>query len=139
MDYMKKTIGIADADLKTLKKTRKGIEGLGDSVLASQSGSDILALFRNGALSILIADTELKDMSGLDLVCTIKEVDSSLPIIVTTKDYSKNLEIECRKMGIVFYARKPLNLDAIRWMVARQLQAIHDECGVACLKESGRS
>ncbi|TET46707.1 response regulator [candidate division TA06 bacterium] len=121
VDAMDKTIGITDADSKWLTKLRRAFERLGFSVITAENGSDLLVAFRNSALSILIADTQLKDMRGLELISTIRELDSTFPIVVTTSDYSDDLEIACRKLGIVFYARKPLNFEIIRWIVARHL------------------
>jgi len=121
MNATKRVVGIADGDEKSLTNLRRALQKLGMPVLASQNGSDLLALFKNGGLSILITDTALKDMGGLDLLTTIREVDSAFPIVVTTSDYSKELELGCRKLGIVFYARKPLNFEVIRWIINRNV------------------
>ncbi|MFQ5905259.1 MAG: response regulator [bacterium] len=121
MDATRKVVGIADTDEESLADLRAALQKLGKPVLASQNGSDLVTLFRNGTLSILITDTELKDMTGLDLISTIREVDSGFPVVVTTSDYSKELELACRKLGIVFYARKPLNFEVIKWIVNRNL------------------
>jgi DNA-binding NtrC family response regulator len=129
-DHIRKVVGIADADPDWLSRLRKAIERLGFSVLASQNGRDFLLPLRNGTLSVLIVDTQLKDMSGTDLVSTIKEIDPGFPVVVTTKDYSKNLELACRKMGIIFYARKPLNFEVIRWIVRRNSHRPDEEMKV---------
>lgn len=118
---MNRAIGITDADPKWLTRLRNAFERLGFSVITAGNGSDLLIAFKNSTLSILITDTRLDDMKGLDLISAIREHDSAFPIVVTTSDYSDDLEIACRKLGIVYYARKPLNFEVIRWIVTRHV------------------
>jgi DNA-binding NtrC family response regulator len=124
---VRKVVGLADGDEEWLQKLRKAIERLGFEVLAAQNGKDLLVPFRDGDLGVLICDTHLKDMSGLELISTIREADPGFPVVATTQDYSKNLELACRKMGIIFYARKPLNFEVLRWIVKRNMVLTADE------------
>lgn len=139
VEVMNKAIGITDVDSKWLTKLRKAFARLGFSVITSQNGSDILAAFKESALSILIVDTQLEDMKGLELVSTIRELDSAFPIVVTTSDYSDDLEIACRKLGIVFYARKPLSFEVIKWIVVRHVGSPHARREMVDAKTADRS
>ena len=136
---MDKAIGITDADSKWLNKLRKGFERLSLPVITSQNGSDLFIAFKNGSLSMLITDTQLNDMRGLELISTIRELDSAFPIVVTTSDYSDDLEIACRKLGIVFYARKPPNFEVIKWIVARHLGLPGDRRKMVAAKTAERN
>lgn len=121
MDSIKRLVGVADADEVSLLSLKSAIERLGYPVLAVKRGKDLLIPLRDGSLSVLIVDTQLKDMRGLELIATIRDMDPGFPIVVTTGDYSRNLELASRKMGIIFYARKPLNFEVIRWILKRHM------------------
>jgi len=122
-----RVVGIADGDERWLDRLKGAVERLGYPVLGVLRGRDLLIPLRNGSLSVLIVDTSLEDMSGLELLSVIRETDTGFPVVVTTSDYSKNLELACRKMGIIFYARKPLNFEVIRWIVKRHMKPSEDE------------
>jgi DNA-binding NtrC family response regulator len=121
VDLARKAVGIADGDEKWLIRLRAAVERLGYPVIAARKGKDLLIPLRDGSLSVLLVDTRLQDMSGLELISVVREMDTGFPVVVTTSDYSKNLELACRKMGIIFYARKPLNFEVIRWIVRRHM------------------
>jgi DNA-binding NtrC family response regulator len=126
VDLVSRAVGIADGDERWLARLKSAVERLGYPVCAVQRGKDLLIPLRDGTLAVLIVDTQLKDMSGLELVSLVREMDTGFPVVVTTSDYSRNLELACRKMGIIFYARKPLNFEVIRWIVKRHMALSED-------------
>lgn len=127
MDSVKKVVGIADGDERWLTRLKAAIERLGYPVVAALKGRDLLIPLRDGSLSVLIIDTQLKDMTGLELIGMVRDLDPGFPVVATTSDYSKNLELACRKMGIIYYARKPLNFEVIRWIVKRHMAPSEDQ------------
>jgi DNA-binding NtrC family response regulator len=121
VDLVSRAVGIADGDERWLARLKAAIERLGYPVFAVPKGKDLLIPLRDGELAVLIVDTRLEDVSGLELVSLVREMDTGFPIVITTSDYSRSLELACRKMGIIFYARKPLNFEVIRWIVKRHM------------------
>jgi DNA-binding NtrC family response regulator len=137
VDSVKKLVGIADGDGDWLARLKAAIERIGYPVLASQRGKDLLVPLRNGSLSVLLIDTHLNDMTGLELISMVRDANSGFPVVVTTGDYSRELELACRKKGIIYYARKPLNFEVIRWIVKRHMTPSEDETQFVKMVQEG--
>ena len=77
-------------------------------VVVVDSGEETLEKVRLNAYDLIFLDLSLPDISGADLITKIKEELPEVKIIVTTESNSKELEIQVRKKGILFYLIKPV-------------------------------
>ena len=77
-------------------------------VVMVDSGEEALQQVRLEAYDLIFLDLSLSDISGADLITKIKEELPEVKIIVTTESNSKELEIQVRKKGILFYLIKPI-------------------------------
>jgi DNA-binding NtrC family response regulator len=64
----------------------------------------------------------LPDISGLELLNKIKEINSSLPVIIMTGFVSTEAAIEAMKMGAYEFVTKPFNIDKIATLVNRVMK-----------------
>lgn len=78
---------------------------------------------RNRDLDLLILDTALPDVEGQKLIPLLREVDPTLPIIVTTGDHSPDLEQAVRRCEVVFYAIRPDDLPHLEGIVRKNLDS----------------
>jgi CheY-like chemotaxis protein len=58
------------------------LESAGYHVLAARSGAQALELFRNNPVDAIILDYFMPGMNGLTIAREIKQLDSSIPIII---------------------------------------------------------
>ena len=77
-------------------------------VVMVDTGKEALQQVRLEVYDLIFLDLSLPDISGADLITKIKEVLQEVKIIVTTESNSKELEIQVRKKGILFYLIKPI-------------------------------
>lgn len=72
---------------------------------------------------LVLLDIRLPDMSGLDALQAIRELDQRLPVIVMTAHGTTDTAIEATKRGAFDYLLKPFELPNLREAVQRGLEA----------------
>jgi len=89
---------------------------------AYEKGIDGLNAFREDPFSLVITDIRLPDMTGLDVLKMIKEMNSNVPVIVMTAFGSINDAVEAMKLGAFDYITKPFSLDEFTIVAKRALE-----------------
>ena len=69
----------------------------------------------------MILDVRLPDMSGLEAYAMIRQIDARLPVIVITAHGTTETAIEAMKLGAFEYLLKPLDLNQLGNVVAREI------------------
>jgi len=82
-------------------------------------GLDAMRLVARFRLGLAVVDVDLLDMPGSDLVRKLRAVEPSLPIVMTTSDYSPETEVQARQLGIIQYIHKPVDLQRLDRVVSR--------------------
>jgi len=82
-------------------------------------GLDAMRLVTRFRLGLAVVDVDLLDMPGSDLVRKLRTVEPSLPIVMTTSDYSPETEVQARQLGIIQYIHKPVDLQRLDRVVSR--------------------
>ncbi|MEZ6073162.1 MAG: response regulator [Pirellulales bacterium] len=72
---------------------------------------------------LVLLDVRLPDMSGLDALQAIRDIDQRLPIIVITAHGTPDTAIEATKRGAFDYLLKPFELPRLREAIQRGLEA----------------
>jgi DNA-binding NtrC family response regulator len=72
---------------------------------------------------VVLLDIRLPDMSGLDALSAIREIDQRLPVVVITAHGTTDTAIEATKRGAFDYLLKPFDLPTLRSVVNRALEA----------------
>ena len=104
---------LVDSEEVSVNQLKPFLESQGYPVTCASKGKDALEYFRSHTVSFMIIDTSLMDMSGLELIWQVKGIDPDCPLLVTSKDPSGEAEIQAREAGILYYARKPYNIEHI--------------------------
>ena len=89
---------------------------------AYEKAIDGLKAFRDDPFSLVITDVRLPDMTGLDVLKMIKEIDSNAPVIVMTAFGSIKDAVEAMKLGAFDYITKPFSLDEFTLVAKRALE-----------------
>ena len=66
---------------------------------------------------LVLRDIFLPDINGVELIQKLKEVWPKIRIITMTGHNSRELEMEVRKQGIIYYMIKPVNIQNLKEIV----------------------
>ena len=103
---LKRTLTSHDVAVETAETGRLGLEAL------TKKLPDVILL-----------DIRLPDMSGLDALSAIREIDQRLPVVVITAHGTTDTAIEATKRGAFDYLLKPFDLPTLRGVVNRAIEA----------------
>jgi len=86
------------------------LDTAGHRVRASASAKAFLKTIPDPALGCIVTDIRMPDMTGLDLVKTLRTMGHDYPVIVITGHGDVALAVEAMKAGdrILFYHRLPI-------------------------------
>ena len=82
-------------------------------------GVEAMRLVTRLRLGLAVVDVELSDMPGGELVRKLRACEPTLPIVMTTSDYSPATEVQSRQLGIIQYIHKPIDLQRLDRVVSR--------------------
>jgi two-component system nitrogen regulation response regulator GlnG len=87
------------------------------TLLTAPSAAEGLKLFSQAPPDVAIVDVHLPDLSGLELVRRLREMDARVPIILMTGHGTAATAIEAMRLGAHDYILKPLDLDNLETLV----------------------
>ena len=101
---------------------RDFLEQHGYEIEEAESCADAQHIFRTSRPDIVIADYMMPDGTALDLLPRLKEIDSSIPLLVLTAHGSIDLAVRAIKEGAEQFLTKPLELPTLLIILQRLLQ-----------------
>ena len=90
------------------------IEALGHSVNTAYTGQDALKKVTKKRFDLMLLDIYLPDCRGDELIPRLKEARPDLRIVSMTDYNTKELELEVRKKGILYYMVKPFKVKEMK-------------------------
>lgn len=102
---------IVDDDEATRQKLKKIIEKDGLNVLLAEDGSQALDIFSHERPGIVITDLKMPKIDGMEVLHSVKKVDSLAQVILITGHRDYDLAIHALRGGALDYLRKPIELD----------------------------
>ena len=93
------------------------LEDQGHRVFACQNGIEVLQYVQQNPPDIVIADLRLPDLSGLQILETLKEVNPEAAFIVMTGHASVETAIQALNEGAFAYITKPFNPDYVNTLI----------------------
>ena len=103
---------IAD-DYSTARRLIKDSqEQFGFSCLEAENGNQALSLIQQTTLDLVIADVNMPEKNGLELLEDIRADDNmmDLPVVLTMLEPFEDLIIDARKLGMNDYLVKPFDV-----------------------------
>jgi two-component system response regulator AtoC len=110
---------VVDDDRSLVESIKEYISNFNYSLDVAQSGQEALARVSTGNYDLVMLDINLPDFSGMDVLKSLKETNSSLPVLVMTGFVSTDAAIEAMKLGAHEFITKPFNLDRVMGIVNR--------------------
>ncbi len=114
---------VVDDEPESRMILRKMLGELGCSVIEQPDGlSALLTMRRGGKVDLVITDERMPDMSGLELVTTLRREQPTIPIIMITayccvEDYVRSLGL-----GVFEYINKPVEKKELAVIVRAALR-----------------
>lgn len=119
---MKSHILLVDQDQTTLDSLKRRLCCKGRAVFTTTSAEAALNIAKKTNIHLAVIDMELFDTPGIELIPILKGLHPDIRVIFTTSDHSIEIESKVRKMGIVLYMPKPLDLGLMKEAVAKGLK-----------------
>ncbi|MCK4436817.1 response regulator [bacterium] len=112
-----KKILIVDDKINVCETIKYLFKDKGHEVIYALTGKDGLDMFEVEKPDVVILDMRLGDMSGLEVLERIKDIDPSCRVIVLTGSYSENNRRQSFKLGADHYLSKPFSIDTLNNVV----------------------
>ncbi len=93
----------------------------GYSVASTTSGGEAVSLLRKENYDLVIADLQMPEMSGIEVLKEVKSFKNEQEIIVMTAFASVETAIEAMKQGAADYITKPFKIDEIKLAIDKSI------------------
>ncbi len=109
MSKTSRMILLVDDEMETRKIFSEVLRDLGYDVIDKPDGASALEVIRQGiAIDLVITDYRMPDMTGLDLVTTLRQVLPSVPVIMMTAHGDIENYFRSLSLGVFEYVNKPV-------------------------------
>jgi CheY-like chemotaxis protein len=90
---------------------------LGYEVLLASDGPSGLQMLADGKPNLVFLDIVMPGMSGLEVIRRVREVNSSIPVVMITGHDNTEIGRDLLLAGATDFIRKPLNFDYVQRVV----------------------
>jgi len=114
---LKKALVVDDTkNIRILLKSCLELEGF--EVFTASNAAAAMELLKNTQMDIAFIDIKMPEISGTELLKTMRDNGSKTPVVIMTAFASIKNAVECTKMGAVAYLQKPFTANKIRTLLA---------------------
>ena len=118
----RKTVLVVDDDSQVTNALGECLASFKYDLKVAGTGAEALAKVRESDIALVMLDINLPDFSGFDILNKIKEMDSSIPVVIMTGFVSTEAAIEAMRMGAYEFITKPFDIDKVVSLVNRVMQ-----------------
>lgn len=97
----------------------------GNMVDSAKDGKEALEKYCSGAYDLIITDLNMPEVSGIELIKRIRELDELVEFIIITGYASLETAVEAIKAGAYDYIIKPFKLEELKVAVRNVQEKIH--------------
>ncbi len=119
---MNKRVLLVDDESSVLSSLKMVLEPSFE-VVCTENGEEGLEAFRRQTPNLVLLDVMLPGADGLSVLQTIRLEDRNVPVIMLTGAKNVKTAVDAMKMGAADYVSKPFDVDELRLIVARTLEA----------------
>ncbi|MFH1688479.1 MAG: response regulator [bacterium] len=87
-----------------------------------QRADEAAEAIRSGRVDLVVSDIKMPQMSGIELLRIVKEVDEEIPVILMTGYASLETAVEAVSQGAYDYLMKPIEFTALEMAIRRGLE-----------------
>jgi two-component system, NtrC family, response regulator AtoC len=129
------TLLVVDDEPKIRRILELSLSDLGYRVLCAANAAEAEALLAGEAVDLVLADLQLPDRSGIELLEGIRSANAELPVILMTAYGSVETAVRAIKLGAFDYVVKPFAVEEIEALASRALENMRAERENAYLRE----
>lgn len=122
MDKDRIKILVVDDEEGILDVTEGYFQRKGYEVYTAGNGIEALSIINHEKIDCIFTDINMPIMDGLELAERIRQIESTLPVVVMTGYPSLENSIQTLKNGVVDYLIKPVNLEQMELTLRRILR-----------------
>lgn len=100
----------------------RGLARLGFQPEAAATGREGVDRFTGGGFDAVLTDVKLPDLSGLDVLAVLAQLDADVPVLVMTGYGTLETALEALRRGAKDYIPKPFALEDVGRQLARAIQ-----------------
>ncbi len=98
-----------DDEIESLQSQKIFLENKGYEVQTLTNGFDAVEYVKDNIIDVVLLDESMPGITGLETLARIKEVNSSVPVVMITKNETENVMDEAIGSQISDYLIKPVN------------------------------
>ncbi|MGO8702385.1 MAG: HD domain-containing phosphohydrolase [Candidatus Brocadiia bacterium] len=87
------------------------------------NAAEALAQIERNSYDLVLTDLKMPGMDGFELITRLKKIRPELPVIMVTGYATVETAVQALRYGVDDYVTKPFNIDELRKVIARSLQA----------------
>lgn len=110
---MTSSVLLVEDDFRIREKFSRLLKIYIGTVYEASSGKEALEMYKKNEPSFIITDVEMRNINGLEMVKTIRQTNSQIPIIIVSAYSHKEYLFESIKLGLVDYLIKPISIDSL--------------------------
>jgi DNA-binding NtrC family response regulator len=135
---LKATVLVIDDERLLLDSLNRALSREGYHVLAAVNGREALAAFEENFPDLVLLDVKLPDADGIQLLQKFRQRNPRCPVIIMTAYSGIKGAVEAIKQGAYDYIAKPFDIDALKILVARCLEARKVQAEVHQIRTSNK-
>lgn len=119
---MKERVLVVDDEKLIRWSLRENLAKSGYEVVEAENGSDALKAFAESLPDIVLLDVNLPDMSGIDVLRSIKGIDKDVPVIIITAFGNIQTAVDAMKFGAYDFIEKPFEIEKLNIVMDKALE-----------------
>jgi two-component system, chemotaxis family, chemotaxis protein CheY len=101
---------------------RRSLHRAGYLVVEAWNGRVAIELAQRGEFDVVISDVRMPDVSGIELLSTLRDLDPDLPVVLTSGSPDPLTSLESSDLGAFAYLVKPVSFDTMRDTARRAVE-----------------
>jgi len=90
----------------------------------AENGNDAIRAFDRGDFDLVLLDQRLPDMSGIEVLKKLKEINPIIPVIIITAYANVEDAVNAMKLGAYHYLTKPINPDELTIIIKNSFESL---------------
>lgn len=99
----------------------------GYEVINAYTGEEGVAEFQAGGADVIMLDMTLPEMNGVQVLQEIRNLSTSVPVVVVTGETSDETRQQCERLGDNEYLTKPADYKSLLHTIRRSLSEPEEE------------
>ncbi len=114
---------LVDDEPHVLELLSVALEGEGYTILLANNGKEALSQLKKEEPQVVLLDIRMPDLDGVEVLRHIKEINKASSVIMMTAYGAMDTVVKAIQLGAYDYLTKPLDLEKVKVLIRRALEA----------------